>query len=24
LTTPPEEIYVLLPEELERYGFVTE
>ncbi len=24
LTTPPEEIYVLLPEELERYGFLME
>lgn len=23
LSTPPDEIYVLLPEELERYGFVT-
>jgi hypothetical protein len=23
MTTPPDEIYVLLPEELERYGFVT-
>ncbi|MEL6809414.1 MAG: hypothetical protein AAFO97_16700, partial [Pseudomonadota bacterium] len=22
LSTPPDEIYVLLPEELERYGFI--
>ena len=24
LETPPDEIYVLLPEELDRYGFVTD